>query len=245
MNNEKVVLITGVSKGFGKAFAHKFKQEGFKVAGVSRTKPNFAIDLHLEKDLLNPKQREEVVKLTIEKFGKIDVFINNAGLGLYDLYLNTKEEDLRKLMELNFFVPVLLSQLVVPYLIKTNGSLVNISSVAGKMHVPYMGAYCSSKFALNAFSNTLRAELTKTNVHVLNVIAGRINTGFSTRALGSSVPPGTPFAASPEKLANAVFKAYKKKKKEITFPYFYKLILPVFKILGGIYDKVSYNKWNS
>jgi short-subunit dehydrogenase len=244
MNEGKVVVITGVSKGFGEAFAKKFKEEGFLVAGISRNKPDIPLDFHIQADLTNREEREKVVFSVIANLKKIDVFINNAGVGLYDLYLNTKEDDLRKLMELNFFVPVCLSKQVVPYLKQTKGTLINISSVAGKVHVPYMGAYCSSKFALNAFSNTLRSELLNSEVNVLNIVAGRINTGFSKRALGSAIPPNTPFAATPDKLANAVFKAYKKRKKEITFPLFYKFILPLFKFSGSLYDKIAYNKWN-
>jgi len=244
-NTKKVVVITGVSKGFGQAFAKKFKKENFFVIGISRGKPDFEIDLFISVDLTDIEQRDSIIPEIIKTTGQIDVFINNAGIGLYDKYENTTEDELRNLFELNFFAPVALGKQAIPYLKESSGTLINISSVAGKVYVPFMGAYCSSKFALSAFSDTLRAELINTNVKVLNVIAGRINTGFSSRALGSAKPPETPFASSPEKLAKSVFKAYKSQKREIVFPFFYKLVLPLFKIGGRLYDKISYNKWNS
>lgn len=245
MENKKVVVITGVSKGFGKAFALKFKKESFFVVGISRNKPDFQLDFHITADLTNLSERNSIISKILEKVGKIDVFINNAGVGLYNKIENTDELQLRQLMELNFFTPVALSKQVLPYLKKTNGTLINISSVAAFIHMPFMGAYCASKHALNGFSNTLRAELINSNLHVLNVMPGRINTGFSSRALGTSKPPETPFASSPEKLANKVYKAYKNKKREIVFPKFYKYVIPIFKATKGLYDKISYKKWTN
>lgn len=245
MISEKIVVITGVSKGFGKAFANQFKKEGFFIVGISRKTPDFKIDLHISADLTNISERDIIIPQIIEKTGKIDVFINNAGVGLYDKFQETEEKELKQLFELNFFAPVALSKQVIPFLEKTNGTLINISSVAGKIHVPFMGAYCCSKSALIAFSDTLRAELQNTNVTVLNVVAGRINTGFGSRALGKASAPETPFASTPEKLAKAVFKSYKAKKRQLVFPMFYKFVIPLFKVAKKLYDKISYNKWQS
>lgn len=240
----KTCLITGVSKGLGKALALKFKKEGFTVVGVSRSKPDFEIDYHIEVDLAEKTAVEYIYKKFNEKYNHLDILINNAGIGLYDSWENTKEEDLRKLLEINFFKVVLLTQKFLPLLKESKGSIINVSSVAGKMYVPFMGAYCSSKFALNAFSDSLRAELKPYSVHVLNLIVGRINTGFSSRALGSLKPPETPsFGGSAEKFAEVVFKAYKKKKREITFPYWYKFLIIASKIFPNIYDSISLKTW--
>ena len=241
---EKVVLITGVSKGLGKSLALKFKKEGFLVCGVSRSKLDFKIDLHLSEDLTNKENLENIVNKTIEKFNRIDVLINNAGIGLYESWENTKDEDLRYLFELNFFSVVNLTKLSLPYLKQTKGTVINVSSVAGKLYVPYMGGYCTSKYALNAFSDSLRAEVKPYNIHVLNLIVGRINTGFSKSALGTKKPPSTPFGGDINKFSDVVFKGYKKKKREITFPYWYKFIIYFSKIFPNLYDRIALKKWN-
>ncbi len=240
---EKVVLITGVSKGLGKALALKFKKEGFKVCGVSRSEPDFEIDKHIKADLLKKEYTGFIFEEFSKSFERLDVLINNAGIGLYESWENIKEEDLRKLFELNFFSYVFLTQKFLNLLKETKGSIINVSSVAGKLYVPYMGAYCSSKFALNAFSDSLRAEVKPYGIHVLNLIVGRINTGFSKRALGSMKPPETPFGGNPEKFAEAVYKAYLKKKREITYPYWYKFFILLANLFPDLYDSISLKKW--
>ncbi|NPA51799.1 MAG: SDR family NAD(P)-dependent oxidoreductase [Aquificae bacterium] len=240
---DKTVLITGVSKGLGKALALEFKKNGFNVCGVSRTKPDFEIDYHITADLTVKRDIQKVYDTFFERFNKIDVLINNAGIGLYESWKDTKEQDLRKLCELNFYSYVFLTQKFLNHLIKTQGTIINVSSVAGKLYVPYMGAYCASKYALNAFSDSLRVELKPFKVHVLNLIVGRINTGFSSRALGSLEPPKTPFNASSQKFAKTVYKAYQKKKREITYPLWYKYFILLAKLFPSIYDRISLSSW--
>ena len=240
---KKVVFITGVSKGIGKSLALKFKREGFFVAGLSRNKPDFDIDLFIKADLTKDKPQDVVEKL-IEKTGRLDVLINNAGIGLYESWENTNEEDLRYLFEVNFFSVVSLTKASLPYLKETKGDIINVSSVAGKIHVPFMGGYCSSKFALNAFSYSLRAELKPYGINVLNLIVGRINTGFSSRSLGSLKPPETPFGAKAEDLAEKTFEAYKKRKREIVFPWWYRIFIFIGNRFPDIYDKISLKKWD-
>ncbi len=241
---EKVVLITGVSKGLGKSMALKFKKEGFKVCGVSRSKPDFEIDLHLSYDLTNTNNHKEILEEIIKKFGRVDVLINNAGVGLYERWENTKDEDLRYIFELNFFSVVSLTKASLPSIKETKGTVINVSSVAGKLYVPFMGGYSSTKFALNAFSDSLRAELKPYGVNVLNLIVGRINTGFSKTALGTKTPPSTPFGGDINKFADKVYKAYTKNKREITYPSWYRFIIYFSKIFPNLYDKIALKKWN-
>ncbi len=240
---DRVALITGVSKGLGKSLALEFKKHGFKICGVSRTKPDINIDLYLQADLTQKEDINRVYNRFFENFSRIDILINNAGIGIYESWKDIKEEDLRKVYELNFFSYVFLTQKFLDNLIKTKGTIINVSSVAGKLYVPYMGAYCSSKYALNAFSDSLRAELKPYGVHVLNLIVGRINTGFSTRALGSLKPPSTPFSQSPENFAKAVYKAYKKRKREITFPFWYKFFIFFGNLFPNLYDSLALKSW--
>jgi len=239
---KKVAVITGVSKGLGKAFAEKFKREGFLIAGISRSKPDADVDIHFSFDLVK-EDKKRIIESIIKETNRIDVLINNAGIGLYQDWEKTKEEDLRYLFELNFFSVVSLTREALPHLEKTRGTVINVSSVAGKIALPFMGGYCSSKYALNAFSYSLRGELLKRNVNVLNLIVGRINTGFSSRSLGSLKPPETPFGGSPEKLAEKTFRGYIKRKREIVYPGWYRIFILLYSIFPDLFLEKAFKKW--
>jgi len=240
---EKICVITGASSGIGTAFAKKFKEEGFRIVNLSRSKSEVA-DENIKVDLSNPDEISKALAYLIDKVDKIDVLINNAGVGLYESWEETKIEELRYIFEINYFAPVMITKTLLPLIEKTKGTIINVSSVAGKMHIPFMGGYCSTKFALNAFSYSLRAELKEKGVNVLNLIVGRISTGFSKNALGTKVPPETPeFGASAEKLAEKTFKAYKKRKREITYPYWYKFLIFVSRAFPNLYDTLALKKW--
>ncbi|WP_456401346.1 SDR family NAD(P)-dependent oxidoreductase [Persephonella sp.] len=236
---KKTVLITGASKGIGKSLALRFKEKDFFVIGVSRSDIDYDIDLKIKADLTNETDRKNLVN----GISEIDILINNAGVGMYESWENTDIRDLRYLFELNFFSVVDLTLKLIPNLKKNSGSIINISSVAGKLYVPYMGGYCASKYALNAFSYSLKAELHSYNIHVMNVIVGRINTGFSNRALGSLKPPKTPFGGSVEKLADVIYRGYLKKKREIWYPNWYRYFVFGSNIFNGIYDKLALKNW--
>ncbi len=240
---KKVVLITGVSKGLGKTIAEKFRSEGFSVSGVSRSEPDFDLDLFIKGDITEEPLRKRVINETIDRYGRLDILINNAGIGLYDSWEDSYIADIKKLFELNFFSVVDFTKKSLPYLKESKGCVINISSVAGKLYLPYMGAYCSSKFALNAFSDSLRAELKPYKVHILNLIVGRINTGFSDRALGKKKPPETPFSGSAKEFAEVVYKGYINRKKEVWYPYWYRFFVVLAKLFPDVYEKISLKKW--
>jgi len=238
-------LITGVSKGLGRAFAEKFRAEGFAVAGVSRSKPNFEIELWLEGDITDPGFRRSLPSALKLQFARLDVLINNAGIGGYETWEQAKEEDVRKLFELNFFAPILLTQELIPLLRENKGTIINVSSVAGRLAVPCMGAYCASKFAIDAFSDSLRVELKPENIHVLNLTVGRINTGFSSRSFGAKKPPGSPGgnSSSPEGLAAKTYRAYTRKHRNITYPAWYAPGIVLMKLFRGIYERENIRRW--
>jgi len=237
-------LITGISKGIGKALALRFSKEGYRIHGVSRTAPDFPLDSWIQADLTQPADRMRIREEFLTQTDTLEVLINNAGRGLYSTWEDTSPEDLRAVFELNFFSLVELSRSLLPELKKTRGKLINISSVAGKFYVPCMGGYCSTKYALNAFSDSLRVELLPYGVHVLNCIVGRISTGFSISALGNRTPPHTPGSGSAEKLADAIYTAFRKNKREIVFPRWYLPFQLVVKTFPSLYDRLNLKKWN-
>lgn len=238
-----IAVITGVTGGFGRAFAKTFSENGFKIIGISRHTPETPIGRHIATDLTDPAALPDLVQQICELTDHVDVLILNAGVGLYNGWEEMEINELRTLMELNFFTPVILATGLLPLLKKADGTIVTVSSVAGFLPVAYMGAYCASKYALNAFADTLRAELTGTGVHLLNLLPGRINTGFSARAFGSRIPPETPFAGSPEKLARAVFRAYKTKKRQLVYPGWYRCLSFFQHTFPRFYDRLSRSKW--
>ncbi len=239
-----VAVITGVSGGFGQAFAETFSANGFEIIGISRHKPDKSIGQHIVGDLTNPDKLPDLATKIIRLSSRIDILLLNAGIGLYDSWEKTTPRELRNLMELNFFAPILLTKQLLPQLKKAGGTIITVSSVAGQLPVPNMGAYCASKAALNAFSDTLRAELADSGIHILNLMPGRINTGFSSRAYGKMTPPNTPFSASPEKLAAITYRAYRHKKREIIFPGWYRGLFFFRKMFPGWYDKISDKQWH-
>ena len=242
---EKVAIITGASSGIGYALAKKFKDEGFKIINLSRRYSDI-LDINISVDLTNLEDTSVALGKLLDKIDRVDVLINNAGIGLYESWEDLNIEDLRYTFELNFFTPVILVKALLPMLKESKGTIINVSSVAGKLYVPFMGPYCATKFSLNAFSDSLRAELKPYKVHVLNLIVGRISTGFSKRALGTKLTPSTPsLGASPDKLAEKTYKAYLKEKREIIYPSWYRYLIFLAKVLASTYDKVALKKWMS
>ncbi len=241
---KKVVLITGVSKGLGKAMALKFLSEGYEVAGASRSEPDFELSFFMKADITDDDNRKKLIESVIQKFGQIDVLINNAGIGLYIDWESMSIDDLRKEFELNFFAMVSITKFVLPFLKRSKGTIINISSVAGKSHCAYMGGYNASKYAVEAFSKSLRAEMKPYGINVLNIAPGRIKTGFGSNILGGKKSPGTPLKAEPHVFAVKLFKAFKRKKRDVVFPGWYRVFIVFTKLFPNFYDKISLKKWN-
>ncbi len=245
MNAKPAVLITGASKGIGKALALEFRRRGFAVAGVSRSQPDYELDLWIDADVTSPEARARVLREYTAAFGdRLDVLINNAGRGIQETWEAMSETDLRDVFELNVFAMILLTREFLGALKNAEGTVINVSSVAGKMPVACMGAYCATKYAVNAFSDSLRIELKPHRVHVLNLIVGRISTGFGDRVLGSRHAPSTPGKGSAEKLAAHVYKAWRRKKSEIVHPGWYRLLFPLPVLLPRLYARANLKKWN-
>lgn len=241
--DRQVAVITGVSSGLGRALALRFRQEGLAVVGICRSQPDIEIDLWIKADITSPADRKIIYEQLASRYQSIDVLINNAGKGSYATWEEMPQEDLRNLFEVNFFAPVLLTDLLLPMLRQAQGTIINISSVAGKLPVPCMGAYCAGKAAFNLFSDSLRTELRHCRVKVLKVMPGRIDTGFSLRAVGCRKPPDTPGGGDAEVFARKVFTAWKKGRRYLIYPWWYRLLLPLPKLFPGFYEAKNQEMW--
>src|SRR5579862_2767146 len=186
----KVVLITGASEGIGAACAAAFHKRGARLSLIARSeeklrKAGGPDALITAGDLTSPEVREQAVAATVARFGAIDILINNAGMGLYDPSWNTPLADARSLFELNFFVPLAMTQLAAPHMRQQGaGVIVNVSSVAGRVTLPWLTLYSASKYALCSLTDGLRMELKKDGIHCMTVCPGYVRTNFQLHSLG-------------------------------------------------------------
>jgi short-subunit dehydrogenase len=198
----KTIWITGASSGIGEALAYASIKEGAKIVisarrenelkrvaencskGIPSDKTNSENILILPLDLEDTKNIEEKVDQVIQKFGRIDVLINNSGMGHRTKAVNTPTEIDRKVMEVNFFGTINLTKAVARKMQQQkNGKIAVISSIMGKYGLPLYSTYSASKYALYGYFESLRQELYKDNIKVLIVSPGFINTDVSTKLL--------------------------------------------------------------
>jgi NAD(P)-dependent dehydrogenase (short-subunit alcohol dehydrogenase family) len=179
----RVWLITGASSGFGRAIGEAALARGDSVAGGVRATdavadlPEGAHPLSL--DVTNSDQREAAVADTIERFGRVDVLVNNAGRTQVGAVEETTDEELRSLFELHFFAPAALTRLVLPLMRRQGGgAIVQMSSVGGQVTAPGFGAYCATKYALEGLTETLRDEVAGFGIRTLIVEPGAFRTGL-------------------------------------------------------------------
>jgi short-subunit dehydrogenase len=191
----KVVLITGASEGIGAACAAEFARAGARLSLTARSEEGLRNAggpdaLMTPGDLTSEDTRRRAVDRTIERFGAIDILINNAGMGFYSPSWRSPMDETRRLMELNFFAVLGLTQLVVPHMrSRRQGMIVNVGSIAGKMTLPWMTIYSASKFALGSLTEGLRMELKRDNIRTLLVCPGYVKTGFQDHVSSGKTPP--------------------------------------------------------
>ena len=225
------VLLTGASSGIGKALAFELARKGARIILTSRqfdllekaaqeikcTFPDTMTPLAIDCDVTNRKDVRKVIHFCAEHYGGIDILINNAGIGVYGACEKTSLEDLRSLMEVNFFGSVHFILEVLPLMREAGkGLIVNISSLAAKHGVPYLAAYGASKAALASLSQSLDAELVGSGISVLTVYPGYTQTDFfkKEKKVGGARRPDKPYA-SPQKVAEAVVAGIEKEKHEL------------------------------
>lgn len=190
----KVALITGGSRGLGLFLARELCQRDAKVALIARDAGELArakteLDrfgtevLAIPCDLLERTQIQSAVRHTLERFGKIDILINNAGIIEVGPLEHMQREDFERAMQIHFWAPFELIMQVVPEMrCSGGGRIVNIASIGGKIAVPHMAPYTASKFALVGLSDALRAELARENIFVTTVTPGLMRTGSEGHA---------------------------------------------------------------
>jgi 3-oxoacyl-[acyl-carrier protein] reductase len=175
----KVAIITGATSGIGLATARVLKREGWSLSLVGRKteaiEEEFKEDLIIKADISDPQVAEEIVKRTVEKFGRLDALINNAGQTLDKPLLRITAEDLENHFRTNLFSAFLLSKSALRYF-KDGGVIVNVSSVVGIIGNSWQTAYSASKAGLIAFTKSLAKEMGSRGIRVVAVAPGFIET---------------------------------------------------------------------
>jgi NAD(P)-dependent dehydrogenase (short-subunit alcohol dehydrogenase family) len=185
MSDARVWFITGTTSGFGRAITEAALERGDSVVATARRTEGLA-DLGdrervqaVRLDVTDAADREAAVAAALDRFGRIDVLVNNAGRTQVGAVEETTDEELRALFDLHFFGPVALTRLVLPAMREQGGgAIVQMSSVGGQVTAPGFGAYCATKFALEGLTETLRDEVQPFGIHTLIVEPGAFRTGL-------------------------------------------------------------------
>lgn len=179
---QKVVLITGVSSGFGRAIAEALLSDGHIVYGTARKELDFELRGLTVKylDVTRRESIKEVVASIVSEQGRIDILVNNAGIGIAGAAELATDEEIDLQMNTNFRGVVNTCSTVLPYLrSQRSGMILNISSIGGVFTLPYQGFYSASKFAVEAYSEALSLETKRFGVNIVVVEPGDFNTGFT------------------------------------------------------------------
>ena len=191
----KVVLITGASSGIGKAIAEFLHSKNFIVFGTSRNpgKQHLAFPL-VALDVTKPETIKSAVAEVIASAGKIDILINNAGVGITGPIEETPDEEIKKAFDTNYFGPIKVIKAVLPEMRKNNGGLIiNVTSIAGYMGLPYRGIYSASKGALEITTEAFRMELKDFNIKMTNIAPGDFATNIAAGRYHAPVFKGSPY----------------------------------------------------
>jgi NAD(P)-dependent dehydrogenase (short-subunit alcohol dehydrogenase family) len=192
-------VITGATSGIGREAAREFAKTGAKVVLAGRRKERLlelaseieasgGQALSVQTDVAEQAQVEALIEKCVERFGRVDVLVNNAGVAMASQFEAMSLEDFRRLMDVNFWGAVYACRAAVPQMRKQRGGgvILNVSSIFGKRGMPFETAYCASKFALAGFSEALRAELMSEGIDVCTVYPGAVETEIFDAAANST-----------------------------------------------------------
>jgi short-subunit dehydrogenase len=192
--NNKVVLITGASEGIGAGCARLLAQRGARLALTALPSESFERQESesccvIAGDITSHETRIEVVERAMARFGRIDVLINNVGVGQYGYPTEVDTEISKRMFDINVFSPLALTQLVIPHMrAKGSGVIVNLGSVGGKVSLPWAVMYCATKWAVHCIDDSLHRELQGTGIRVMKVCPGIVDTGFREHVLAGAAP---------------------------------------------------------
>lgn len=255
---DKVAVVTGASSGLGYAIAEAFAAAGAKVVlaargaeavehAARRLGAPAGAALPVPADVTRQPDVDALMAQTIDRFGRLDVLVNNAGRSMRRKILDTSVDDFQAMLDLNLLAAVRCTRAAAAHLLAQRGHLVNIASLSGKAATPYLGAYPASKFALAAYTQQLRLELGPAGLHVLLVCPGpiardepRVRTPEELAAVPErALRPGGGArmrALAPQVLAADILAACQRGKRELIYPRAARLLFALMQLSPGLGD---------
>lgn len=252
---DRVILITGASSGIGKALAVQLLAQGARVAlcarNIDKLKAGFnAFDnnnlLLLKADVSVEADCKALVNSVLEKWGKIDSLINNAGISMRALFEDLDLSVIRELMDINFWGTVYMSKYALPHIMQQKGIIVGVSSIAGYRGLPARTGYSASKFAMQGFLEALRTEMLHTGVHVMWVCPGFTASNIRNTALSANgqaqkeTPLNENKLMSAEECARRIITGMSARKRTLVMTRQGKLAVWLNKLMPGFVDKQVY-----
>jgi short-subunit dehydrogenase len=254
----KVVIITGASSGIGLACAREFASKGYSVVLAARNierlteieqeiKPTNPDILIVQTDVAREEDCKNLISKTVERFHRIDILINNAGISMRALFQNVDLKVIKQLMDVNFWGAVYCTKYALPYLLAQQGSVVGVSSIAGFKGLPARTGYSASKFALQGFLDTLRVENLKNKLHVMIVAPGFTASNIRKTALNENgheqgeSPLQESNLMSAEEVARHIANGIRRRKRSIVLTMEGKLVILLNKICPRLLDVIEYN----
>ncbi|MEW7290760.1 SDR family oxidoreductase [Aquimarina sp. 2304DJ70-9] len=266
--NPTIILITGGSSGIGKSIGTFLTDKGYIVYGTSRNPEKFTnfkpFEL-LQLDVADTNSISSAIKIIEDKHGRLDVLINNAGAGIMGPIEEVPEEEIVKNFTTNYFGPINVTKAVLPLMRKQGeGLIINITSIAGYMGLPYRGIYSASKAALEITTEAWRMELKAFNIEMTNVAPGDFATNIAAGRYHAPVVNGSPYekiyertlqlmndhvdaGSDPMEMAKVVFNIIKTKRPKVRYKvgaFMQKFSIVLKRILPSkVYEKLLMNHY--
>lgn len=258
--NEKVIVITGASSGIGKSLAYEFAKRGANLVLGARHFVNLcAITQKLEQeyhikavavqcDVTVEEDCKTLISQALVTFGKIDVLVNNAGISMRALFNDTDLKVLKSVMDVNFWGTIYCTKYAMPEILKTQGVIVGVSSIAGYKGLPGRTGYSASKFAMNGFLDALRVENLKTGVHILTACPGFTSSNIRNTALDKEGNEQRESTLNEEKMmssqevARRIVNGVEKRNRTLIMTGEGKLTVLIGKLFPALLDRLVYNK---
>ena len=255
----KVFVITGASSGIGEALSRRAAERGAKVVMAARSTDRLQqIEKEIKEaggealgvvcDVSEESECKALIERTVEKYGRIDVLVNNAGISMRAKFDDVRVDVIRRIMDVNFWGTVYCTKHALPYLNLSGGSLVGVSSIAGFKGLPGRTGYSASKFAMQGFLEAIRIEHMEDDLHVLIVCPGFTRTNIRKVAL---LHDGSPQKISPrkenrmmsaERVATAMLRAIKQRRRLLILTLIGKLTIAVQRFIPIKMDRMVYRQ---
>ncbi|MSR52312.1 MAG: SDR family NAD(P)-dependent oxidoreductase [Gemmataceae bacterium] len=250
------VLVTGASQGIGRGIAVEAAKRGMRVLASARgmdlltqladeVKKNGQSLEVVQADVAKPEGREAMLHAAKEKLGGLDVLINNAGIGATGHFAESTPDVLRSIIETNFFGTVETTRVLLPLLREgKTPALVNVSSILGRRAIPGRSLYCASKFAIEGWTQAIRAEFARFDIDVITVNPGLTATNFSTNMLERNAKQSLDHmrGMTSEQVAEATLNALARGKKTVSLTFQGKALLFAARFMPGLVDRITKKK---